>query len=486
VSTLTDDKPGQPDRLTELKAHLQATTRAVRGNGKAGYDTLLFLNTQYESFPVQIQQEDLLSPAAKTVYNNLWIWAKSKQSNNLSTSLFPEYEWIMRAASISRGSVASSITQLRLLRYITLHKKIRNENNQFIGNDFILNDEPMSIPDNMILDADYVQFVSDSTRHRHKRVQHIAHMMIKSLSKHMDTTDDPYRPQTQIEKIEARQQANQIIQQRLFPEDIAPDAPKPTSYYGIPIQEYEAVANRVHKMNAEEDKTQVHNVNAGNQGQVHKVNAALPNTQVHKVNAAQTASDQAVHNVNAEVNLEVNSSSSSNIYNTTTTVTEFTGDKDSQQGRHQLAPTLVFPEFELPNEKNLVALTIAKLPAEYQQPMLDELAGRLADPAKEPVRNTIYFLQGMVNKFLNGEFTFSSYSTQQVANRNPQTDKKRKPKAEVKINIRNLHSEIEYLSRMIEFNESQGNEEGALSFIEQRGEKQQELDNLVAEYQATG
>ena len=493
MSKSTEDQgatppPEQHDRLAGLKQQISSSTRAVRGETKAGYDTLLFLNTRYESFPVGVQHEPLLSPSAKTVYNNLWIWAKTKQSSALSTSLFPEYEWIMRAAGISRGSVASSIAQLRLMRYITLHQKVRNENHQFVGNDYILNDEPMTISDSMEIDTDYVQFVSNcATKHRHKRVQSLAQAALNALNAYIDKRDDPYRTQSHIEKVEARQQAAMIIQQRLFPDEELPqDSPKPTEYFGIPIADYEAAMSRVHKMNAEDETTQVHNVNAGNSSQVHNMNAAPKSTRVHKVNAAQTASEHRVHNMNPDMNAEVNSSSSRTIYNkpTTTEPTEFTEPKKSPQ-TGGLSETLVFPPFKYPSDKNLCSLTLAKLPQEYQQPMLDELAGRLEDTTLEPVRNTVGYLQKMVNRFLNDDFTFTSYSSIQAAKRSPQQATK-KPARDIELDIRNLQSEIAHLNRLIEFNQSQGNQGSADGFIEERNEKQQELDHLKADYQATG
>ena len=477
------------DRLADLKKHISSSTRAVRGETKAGYDTLLFLNTRYESFPVGIQHEALLSPTAKTVYNNLWIWAKTKQSSALSTSLFPEYEWIMRAAGVSRGSVASSLAQLRLMRFITLHQKVRNENHQFVGNDYILNDEPMSISDNMEIDVDYVQFVSDcATKHRHKRVQHLACMALNALDNHINNLDDPHRPLSHIEKVEARQQAALVIQQRLFPDEVPPDCPQPTEYYGIPIEDYEAAMSQVHKMNAAVDNPQVHNVNAGKLSQVHNVNAASEITQVHKVNAAQTASELRVHKVNADMNAEVNSSSSSTLNNNTTTteLPEFTEPSHSQQSKPVLGDNLIFPEFEYPADKNLCALTIAKLPLQYQQPMLDELAGRMEDTTLQPIRNTVGYLQKMVNKWFDGNFTFTSYSSQRAAERDPNRPKKKKPARDIQIDIRNLQSEIAHLGRLIEFQQSQGNEDNANDFITERDEKQQILDSLKAEYQDAG
>ena len=227
-------------------------------------------------------------------------------------------------------------------------------------------------------------------------------------------------------------------------------------------------------------------MNAGKSCQVHKVNAAPKKPRVHKVNAAQTASDQQVHNVNADMNAEVNPSSSRTIYNkpTTTEPTEFTEPMESPQAGG-LAEALVFPPFKYPSDKNLCSLTLAKLPQEYQQPMLDELAGRLEDTTLEPVRNTVGYLQKMVNRFLNDDFTFTSYSSIQAAKRSPE-QATRKPPRDIQLEIRDLQSEISHLNRLIEFNQSQGDKAGADTFTTQRDKKQQELDHLKADYQATG
>ena len=465
------------DVFDELDKKIQASTRSVRGQTKAGYDALLFLNTRYESFPVSIQHDPLISSNAKSVFNNLWIWAKAKQSNALSTSLFPEYEWIMRAASISRGTLASCMTQLRLQRYITLYQKVRNENNQFVGNDYILNDEPAPLPDTLSLDKDYIQYVKSNLegQHRHQRVQALAKSAMLSIQKLIKESDDPFRPQSQIERVETRQQANQIIQQRLFPDEVNADLPKPEHYYGIPIEEYEALVSRVHKVNAEETD-QVHKVNAA---QVHKVNSGMnveEKNRVHKVNAAQSLTDKAVHKVNAEMNVDMNCCSSSSFNNTTTTQeTEFTFRPEI----NQRSEPLIFPEFEFPNEKGTCELCVLTLPREIQQTMLDELSGRMADKTLEKVKNPVTYLKKLIDLYESGNFTFTSYSAQQAALRDPNVKKHRKPDMSKQLSIRDLQSEIQHLDRLIQFECDQRQDPGLL--IDQRDAKQQQLNEITVQ-----
>ena len=452
--------------LDELDKRIQVSTKQVRGDSKVGHDALLFLNTRYESFPVAIQQETLISSNAKSVYNNLWIWAKTKQASSIPASLFPGYDWINRATGLERATIASSLTQLRLQRYLTLHQKVRKENGRFVGNDYILNDEPMSMSDTLSLDNEYVTFVQKSLKHRHQRVEHLAQMAFMSINHHIQRLDDPFRPASQIEKVEARQQANQIIQQRLFPEESRPGLPEPEHYYGLPIQDYRAMVDRVHKVNA---------VESNEIAQVHKVNSVMNTANsdkdnlVHKVNSVEAQIDQPVHKVNAAVNLEVNGCSSSFLYNTTTTETGFTEEPVE----------LVYPEFDSANERAICQLHIARLNPEYRQPILDELAGRMTNKHLAKLENPIGYLKGWLIKQLEeGQIPLTSRSSQQAATRDPQRPAL-KPDRNSRQLLRDLQSEVQHLNRMIDFEASQG--KTPQSLIQQRDEKVLALKALESE-----
>ncbi len=453
----------QTESNRKLLDRIQASSRKVRGEAGTGHDTLLFLNTQYETFPVILQQETLISSNAKTVYNNLWIWAKSAKQTSLQASLFPGYDYIMRATGLSRGTVGSSLAQLRLQRYLTLHQKIRNDQGMFVGNDYILNDEPMGLSDTLALDNDYVEFVEECKTYRHQRVQHLANLMSASIKEHIESEDNPFRPATHMEKIEARQQAAQIIQTRLFPEDTNPEQPEPQHYFGIPIKEYNAIINQVHKVNSDE---------SDEIDQVHKVNSVVnsgknPKTsQVHNVNAGETLTEVQVHNVNAEVNLEVNSCSSGFINNTTTTVEgEFT--------------ELVYPSFETPNELHICKLLMAKVKPEYQQAILDELSARMSSSSKhhQKLDNPIGYLKGwLIKKLDEGELPLTSLGAKLAAKRANSHNEPTVDVKEIQGQVAALVQDIRHLDMMIEFQTKLGQE--PYDLIEQRDVKQAEIAEL--------
>jgi len=480
------------DPLDALKQRIRRSSASLRDrHGQQARDSLLFLNTQYESFPVAVQTEHGLSPAARVVFNNLWLWAKRQNAGSVA-GLFPDYDWIMRACSMSRGSVASAITQLRLMRFVTLHQKIRNEQGVFVGNDFILNDEPMALGDTLLLDGSYAEFVIDALKHRHKRVRSLAELAWTALEHHINTADDPFRPQSQIERMEARQQASAFVQQRLHPE-LAGDQPEPPDeYYGIPIDAYRRMIERTLDDAADDDQSQVHKVNlevnAAENHQVHKVNSVSKPNQVHKVNAAETAPDQQIEKlstvnleVNAGMNLGVNSCSSSNIYKTTTTDTEPEFTKDESDDLSDLE----FPEFRYPNERTLCEPIIRSLPPEHRQAMLDELAGRMSN-TRDPLRNTVAWLKRVVERFHAGNFTFTSHSLERAEARQKKAGGGMERPTDYRQQIQELHGEIEHLNRLIEFQRSGPAADDATEQLltEQRTEKQRELEALLAKQKA--
>jgi hypothetical protein len=462
----------------DLIRRLRNAAGVVRGVNHHGQDALMFLNTRYESFPVSLQQDAMISSNAKVIYNHLLIWAKDQRAHT-DASLFPDYDWLIRATNLGRGTIASGLAQLRLQRYLTLHQRLRSEGGRFVGNDWILNDEPMAASDTLILDPNFIEFINECKNHRHNRIQGLAIAASKMMERHIATADDPFRPVTQMEKIEMRQQAAMIQHQRLFPDKVIPgQQPAPEHYYGIPVDLFNEFVDRFRgkeKVNAVvnsvvntvvnvDDENQVHKVNAVDFSQVHKVNSvnSPENSQVHKVNSVKTSQNTQVHKVNSAVN----SSSSSFIYKSTTTETpEFTISDNIHQ-------SLFYPEFSTSNELELCKMHIAKLPPEHRQPILDELSARMVSKDKKPLGNPIAYLKGWLIKHLNeGEIPYTSAGARVAADR----DKAKGSTVNNEERL-NLKAEIKHLERMVQIITQQGGDVSEL--VEQLEGKKAELAKL--------
>jgi len=107
------------------------------------------------------------------------------------------------------------------------------------------------------------------------------------------------------------------------------------------------------------------------------------------------------------------------------------------------------------------------------------LSGRMADKTLEKVKNPVTYLKKLIDLYESGNFTFTSYSAQQAASRDPNVKKHRKPDMSKQLSIRDLQSEIQHLDRMIQFEFDQ--EQNPSLLIAQRDTKQHQLNELTVQ-----
>ncbi|HDY5463030.1 TPA: hypothetical protein RQ711_006728, partial [Pseudomonas aeruginosa] len=89
--------------------------------------------------------------------------------NDDGLTAFPTYEQLrpylgMQPGKIaSRETIAKALKVLRLTRWLSLGRRLRNDlNGQVQGNVYILHDEPVSPAEALELDPDYMQLLSQS------------------------------------------------------------------------------------------------------------------------------------------------------------------------------------------------------------------------------------------------------------------------------------------------------------------------------------
>ncbi len=100
--------------------------------------------------------------------------------NDDGLTAFPTYEQLrpylgMQPGKIaSRETIAKALTVLRLTRWLSLGRRLRNDlNGQVQGNVYILHDEPVSPAEALELDSDYMQLLSQSTDHSNRAIREI-------------------------------------------------------------------------------------------------------------------------------------------------------------------------------------------------------------------------------------------------------------------------------------------------------------------------
>ncbi len=397
----------------------------------------------------------LLSSNAKIVYNNIWTYAQDQRGGATSACLFPTHDYLRRVTGLANGTITSCLVQLRLKRYITQARKIYRKDGRYVGNDYILNDEPLELGDTLSLDHEFFAFVEKSINANESTlVVRLARLIQRSLTDYIETHDDPFKPATAFEKMQTRNQAAQLIHHRVFDEPI-PEDQKPTHYFGIPIEEYNKSLSDIEKSSGKD---------ANDQAQF------LYSVTNHNTNQS---------NDHAQNLYPVMGCSSSGSFIKTTTT-----NSESNENQNKDIDDLIYPDFETPNELCICKLHIARLPTAQRQPTLDELTARMANPGKKPLDNPISYLKSWLIKQLEeGEIPFTSEGSKLAARRdNPEIFDRKKSfdnELALKTSKQELQMDIKHLDGMIETMKKSCGEESFAELIKQRDQKHDALQQLL-------
>ncbi|MCC0149826.1 STY4528 family pathogenicity island replication protein, partial [Pseudomonas aeruginosa] len=128
--------------------------------------------------------------------------------NDDGLTAFPTYEQLrpylgMQPGKIaSRETIAKALKVLRLTRWLSLGRRLRNDlNGQVQGNVYILHDEPVSPAEALELDPDYMQLLSQSTGDSNRAIREIGQITWREFR---DDPDVGRRLPTHLEKLEGR------------------------------------------------------------------------------------------------------------------------------------------------------------------------------------------------------------------------------------------------------------------------------------------
>lgn len=133
--------------------------------------------------PALVHLDPVLDPVDSRVFAVLWIWAK--QQGRGSTA-FPSYDYLLQRANIqSRATVARSLAILRITRWVTLCRRVRDQGRNR-GNIYALHDEPLALASTLYLDPGYMEFLQNAQRHHHDHVGKIARALLQSLRECID------------------------------------------------------------------------------------------------------------------------------------------------------------------------------------------------------------------------------------------------------------------------------------------------------------
>ncbi len=349
-------QPESPKKLDNILTAIEA----FRSHDRK-LSGMIYTDNWYDSHPRMLIIDPVLTPYDKVV----WLVIRSRCSPSMSLAAFPTYDDIQNSLHISRGAVATSITKLRLTRWITLlrRERMRNADGQFSkdGNIYMVHGEPVSLSDTFELDANYMAFVSQCAKHRNTEVRKVASTISATFEHEVNADLDPLRDEHPFDRrLDAWNNRN---------------GEKQASFYGYHSEALENLPKNHGTSNNRE-------LSANRAPVVHEVNHGKNSIPVHQKNQN---SSRTPANTGSSV-----SSRYKKITNNLTSTTSRQSDK------------LIFPISLTSNQRYLVKICLNRLPDDlpsppapwndWQQVLLDELAGRikigaagLCNPVMNPV-----------------------------------------------------------------------------------------------------
>lgn len=348
---------------------------------------IVFSGNPHETVPRRLLLDDRLSPLER----NLWQVFRLL-INADGVTAFPTYEQLRPylgntpGKPASRETVAKALTVLRLTRWLSLGRHVRDATSgQMQGNVYILHDEPVGCTEAMEIDQDYMALVGQSLEHSNKAVRQVAGRAMTDLTSDPDLGE---RLPTRLEVLEQRLSLTEFgirTQAAVVPEEPSSDSE---------LSENEGIENFAAPSSESELRR----------------NPGLPDR---------------VRNPN----------SSSTYTNTDTAVCK------SSVPRPRLLEELTLPAtfHRLDEEQQRTALVmLAKVDADLRQPLLNQWHHRCSTGA---VRTPFGYLLSCVQKAVSGEFNAHwqvpkdqpaqarSASVAPSAPQPPQPDRPQAPKA---------------------------------------------------------
>lgn len=146
-------------------------------------DAILFLGNRHETVPRKLLIDERLGSTEKIAWQMIQLLA-----NDLSRVAFPTYEQLRpllrsRAGeSASKATVNRVISILRLTRWLTLGKRVRDPHNGYVlGNVYLLHDEPLTAAECNQVDPEYFEFVLKSLSHQNKSIAEAAESVVDDV-----------------------------------------------------------------------------------------------------------------------------------------------------------------------------------------------------------------------------------------------------------------------------------------------------------------
>lgn len=385
-----------------LAAYIELAVKQLSNRTDASdvQDGLLFLGNRQDAIPRLLIFDPILDAAAVRI---CMILRTLCQSGTVATA-FPTYDQIARHANLAKATVARVMIVLRATRWLTLlARRIRSSKGQIKGNIYALHDDPLPLADTLAIDPDYIDFLQSLQTHPHSHARRIAGLILVSIQDDISEQRDVTSLQTLVQT-GARCRAQRMIE---APPCILDTGDDESQFFAVGdrhLQELHPQTHLVQNLNQVKkffNEDLIQNLNhvdsVDNSGLVQNLNQAdekdgSDNNQQLSEEVKNFYTDAPVDNLR----------SSSYIYKTTTTTTESTRARET----NDVAQGLIFPAQFTEAEQTLARIPLAQLEISHQQVVLDELAGQIQAKKRkgDPIRNPLSYLAHLCKRVQDGTF----------------------------------------------------------------------------------
>lgn len=159
---------------------------------------VIFTGNFSHSIPHNLLFDPVLNPADKT----LWMIIRANIINPQAPGYVPSRDELAIAMGCAAPTVSRARATLRIGRWMTFLRTVRDDQKRFVGDIYLLHEEPLSLADTLALDEGYIRFLEDQARgsSKSKSNRQLAASMLSDIDRLKSTPVSP----TQREMMEQR------------------------------------------------------------------------------------------------------------------------------------------------------------------------------------------------------------------------------------------------------------------------------------------
>lgn len=188
---MTDAQRSRNDTLSAYLA--QAADDLSRSDQALGDDAegLLFLGAWHQSYPAILVRDPFLSDSAKVQF--LYLMQESAQCPRGAIAM-PSLVQTGRVLGHSKKTVHRDRTLLRVCRWISQHKRVRDHQGRYCGSINAIHSEPCSLSEANRLDAFFLKLLQHAQEHTDRYIRRAANAALASIDQALQEGRDPLDP----------------------------------------------------------------------------------------------------------------------------------------------------------------------------------------------------------------------------------------------------------------------------------------------------